>query len=286
VSSSPDGKLPTFVIIGAAKSGTSALHRYLHHHPEIFMSKDKELKLFSDAHWRDKLGWYRTQFNTELPVRGESSPQYSIDPWIPSVAPRIHEVMPDARLIYMVRDPIERLIAQYVEFVAQRVEWRPLNQALADYAAPDNPFVAASRYAHQLDTYRDYFPDSRILVVEHRELLHARADTLRTVFGFLGVATDFYTPEFEMVHNLRTRKLRLHRGGVWLKRAGILRRAREPSRVLPNPVREGLKRVVARPVPAPDPLDEHLRDELRGHLRPDTKRLRAYTGKPLAHWET
>jgi hypothetical protein len=277
------GRLPNLVIIGAAKCGTTSLHNYLQLHPSIFMSQTKELKLFNREDWRDHLGWYRAQFSTELPVRGESSPTYTMYPKLDSVAERMHAVIPDARLIYVVRDPIERLVAQYVEHVHISMERRPLEEALADYESPDNLLVLASRYAHQLDRFREFFPDSSILVLDQRDLLESRATTLRKVFGFLGVDSDFSSPEFTELHNLREQKLRLTRAALWIHDRGLLHPLRRRSRVLPTTARERVKTLLTEPVDRPV-LDPAQRGQVAAFLREDAERLRAYTGNPFAHW--
>src|SRR4051812_18863671 len=125
------GNLPNLLIVGAAKAGTTSLHAYLDLHPSVFMSRRKELKLFNRPTWREDLDGYRAQFPVAAPIRGESSPAYSMAPWIGSVPERIHETIPEAKIVYMVREPVERTIAQYVEFYAMRLEHRPIEEALA-----------------------------------------------------------------------------------------------------------------------------------------------------------
>jgi Sulfotransferase family len=278
------GALPNLLIIGSAKSGTTSLHRYLALHPDVFMSHDKELKLFERDDWRERLGWYRAQFATSVAVRGESSPTYSMDPWFPRVPERIHEVMPDAKLIYLVRDPIERLVAQWSEMAHLRQERRPLNDALSGFDAPGHPLVAPSRYAHQLERYAEHFDDAQILVVDQHDLLAERGQTLRTVFEFVGVDPDFTTPAFEHEHNTRSRKdWRLTRTAVRLHKRGVLVPAREATRRLPTALRDRLKPLVTEPLPEAS-LDPRLRAELQDHLAGDADRLRARTGMPLEHW--
>src|SRR5213079_2076886 len=148
------GSLPNLLIVGAAKSGTTSLHAYLDRHPAIAMSGKKELQLFSGDDWEERLDWYRSQFLVRAPVRGESSPSYSMDPILPHVPERARRVVPRARIIYLVRDPIERLRAHYVEFVAILREKRTFEQAMADYDKPSNVYVMTSRYAHQLECWR------------------------------------------------------------------------------------------------------------------------------------
>lgn len=275
--------IPNLLIIGAAKCGTTSLHAYLDLHPSIFMSARKELQFFNRDDWRERLSWYREQFATDAPVRGESSPAYSMDPWFPDVAARAHELVPDARIVYLVRDPVVRTVAQYVEHVALRLEDRPIEQALADYASPANRYVMASSYGHQLERWREFFPDSQILVLDQRHLLTDRSSVLRRVFAFVGVHPGFQTPEFDRMHNERGTKMRANRVGLWMYERGLLMRARERTRVLPSRVREPLKRLVADPVATP-PLPDDLRAGLEAHLRGDADRLRAYTGMALDHW--
>src|SRR5215212_8193151 len=179
--------LPNLVVIGAARCGTTSLHRYLHLHPDIAMSGEKELNFFSfDARWQRGISWYERQFPSGTPVRGESSPSYSIYPRSPNVPARMARVVPDARLIYLVRDPVERVVSFYrfARFVL-RNETRELTEAVREFDA--SRYVVGSRYALQLERYLDYYPRGHILVVEQRDLLHRRAETMRLVFGFAGV---------------------------------------------------------------------------------------------------
>ena len=275
--------LPNLLVIGAAKAGTTSLHRYLSRHPEIFMSRIKELKLFIHDDWRERLDRYRTNFPAAAPVRGESSPAYSMHPWWPGVPERVSEVIPEAKLIYMVRDPVERLLGQYVEMRIAHQEDRPIDRALADYDRPSNRLAMPSRYAYQLDRWRARFPDSRILVLDQRDLLESRGNTLSRVFSFLGVDPAFESPEFERLHNKRQGKMRANRLGVWLYSRGWLSRAQDASRMLPDAVRERLKLAVAEPVPTPS-LDPGLRAALEAYLREDADRLREYTRQRFEHW--
>ena len=107
--------MPNLIIIGGLKCGTTSIHHYLGLHPEIQMSKPKELNFFvAELNWDLGLDWYASRFDDRFPVRGESSPHYTNLPRFTGVAERIREHCPDARLIYMVRDPIKRILSHWV----------------------------------------------------------------------------------------------------------------------------------------------------------------------------
>lgn len=274
--------LPNLIVIGAPKSGTSSLHHYLGAHPEVYMARPKELQFFNQVGWRDRVDWYAAQFPAASAVRGESSPAYSMDPVIPGVPGRIRELVPGARLVYLVRDPVERLVAHWVEWYALGIEHRPFAEAIADHPAAHNPYACASRYASQLERYLELFPRSQLLVVDRDELMEERARTLARLFAFLGVDPDFGSPEFERVLNPRARKWRLNALGWWLVRHGRADVVRWMHR-LPAPARDRALPLVSRRVAEPR-LDRGLRDRLGEHFRPEVERLRELTGQRFEAW--
>ena len=168
--------LPNLIVIGAMKCGTSSLHYYLSLHPEIFMSERKELNFFIDRkNWGRGLDWYEAQFPEPLPVRGESSPGYTKYPTFEGVAERLHSVLPGAKLIYLVRDPIERIVSHYLDSYALRREDGTIEDMLADL--DDNHYVNCSRYFMQLEQYLRYYPESQILIITSEELEDDRPAT-------------------------------------------------------------------------------------------------------------
>lgn len=266
--------LPNLIIIGAGKSGTTSLHVYLGEHPEIFMSERKELKLFIRDDWRGLVRWYWKQFE-DAPIRGESSPSYSMYPYQSSTPEKIHELIPDCKLIYVVRDPVERAIASYVELASLGMEHRAVEKALLDFDEPANPHLCASRYASQLVRFLEFFDMAQILVLDHFELLHDRQRTLRTTFEFLGVDTSFQSPEFARTFNQREHKVRYGRLGTWLMRHRILMNRSGPFDR--GPLIRPLRSVLARPIEAT--LTTAATNELARHLGPEVERLRELTGQ-------
>ncbi len=147
------------------------------------MSNPKELNFFverPDGSWHRGLGWYASHFDARLPVRGDTSPAYANAPRSAGTAERMASVLPDARLIYMVRDPLARAVSNWVHATAVGFEAAPLEQALAE---PGSRYVARSLYATQLREFLRCFPLERILVVDHAELGRERGETLGAIFG-------------------------------------------------------------------------------------------------------
>jgi hypothetical protein len=143
------GALPNLIIIGGLKCGTTSLHHYLNLHPRVTMSRPKELNFFvGELNWDLGPEWYASHFERAALVRGESSPHYTNLPRFTGVAERMHDVLGgQARIVYMVRDPIERILSHYLHNVGGGYEHRPIDEALAD---PDSAYVARSRYAMQI----------------------------------------------------------------------------------------------------------------------------------------
>jgi sulfotransferase family protein len=189
------GALPNLVVIGGLKCGTTSLHHYLSLHPEIAMSRPKELNFFV-AELNHDLGaeWYSSHFDPRAPVRGETSPHYTARPRLDGVAERMHGLIPDARLIYAVRDPVARLLSHYLHNVGGGYESRSLDEVLAE---PSSAYIDRGRYAYQLEPYLEHFGADAIAIVTQDELRDDREATLRRLFEFAGVDPEFTSADFD-----------------------------------------------------------------------------------------
>jgi hypothetical protein len=272
--------LPNLVIIGAQKCGTSGLHYYLGLHPEVSMSEPKELNFFiTERNWSRGLEWYGRHFDPAARVRGESSPNYTAFPQHVGVPERMAGVVPDAKLIYLVRDPLERIAAHWVHNYAKRREKGDLRATLLH---PNTSYVARSRYFSQLQRFLEHYDSERILVIENQDLRDRREETLRRVFGFAGVDAGFHHPKFEQVRHSTSRKKRATRLGMRVQGLSKTRAGRRvPRRAW---LALDLALPLSKPIAKPEGVREALGEEVLEVLHEDAERLREFTGLELAHW--
>jgi hypothetical protein len=197
--------LPDFLIIGAQKAGTTALYAYVRWHPRITGPSWKEVSFF-DRHFARGEAWYRAN----LPVRrgshlvGEASPSYLFHPLAPE---RVAGLIPDARLIAVLRNPVDRAFSHYQHEVSlgreelsfedalDREEERmhgELERMMRDpayfsHAWWNYTYATRGLYAEQLERWRAVFPQEQILVLISEEMLERPAETYARVLDFLGV---------------------------------------------------------------------------------------------------
>jgi Sulfotransferase domain len=220
--------LPDFLILGAQKAGTTALYAYLRWHPQITGPSFKEVSFF-DRHYTRGERWYRAH----LPVRrrglvGEASPSYLFHPLAPE---RVARMLPDARLIALLRNPVDRAFSHYQHEVALGREQLSFADALAreqermdgelehmlrdpvyfSHAWWNYTYVARGRYAQQLERWFAAFPREQVLVLLTDDLAADTAGTYRRVLDFLSVdprGLDSYPRIFEREYGEMSPKTR------------------------------------------------------------------------------
>jgi sulfotransferase family protein len=273
------------IVIGAMKSGTTSLHHYLSRHPEIFMSVEKEPRFFTDeTKWNRGLAWYEAHFPEAAPIRGESTPDYTKFPAIRGAPKRIHSVIPEVRLIYLVRDPIERIISHYIDSYAFGRVNGTLDAELAQFE--DCHFVNCSRYYAQLEQYLEYFDRDRILILVSEELRNDRRRTLQTAFRFLEVDENVTSTEWETTHYEGEALRRKTRVGYGLLRLAETVRASPVRRYLPQQLMTPIhtfNALTARRIERPT-IDPSLRAELVEYLREDVEKLERFVGRRFEEW--
>ena len=196
---------PNLFVIGAMKSGTSYLRKLLRAHPDIFMCDPEEPSYFVDPPqlrmvWRDM--WRRGLWRSEeqylelfrpagdARILGEASTNYTKLPLVTGVCERIGDFNPEARFVYVMRDPVERAISHYWHMVRFHAEHRPIAQAVRQ----DPQYLTVSDYAMQLRPYLRRFGRDRFAILIHEQLVADPAGQMRDLYRWLGVnplAADF-----------------------------------------------------------------------------------------------
>jgi hypothetical protein len=308
VSISTRAPRPDFLIIGAPKAGTTALHGALARHAEVFMSSPKEAKYFlcDDApppHWRgpgDKHSqqewiWRREDYEAlfaEAPahaVRGESTPFYL---WSRGAHRRIAEALPEVKLIAVVRDPIDRAYSNWMHLWCDGLE--PVPDFRAAFAleeqrvragyAPFWRYRELGLYGRQLQHLHRYVDPEQVLVLRYRELIEDPCGAVDRACSFLGIATGLVgeipsdNARTYVEPSWRTRTLGpVIRGGAWLGQFAppqVWRRAAPP---LIRQLRGSGE--AHRPL-----LDEEQRSALVDVFAEDIALLAEVTGQDFSQW--
>lgn len=294
--------MPNFLVIGAAKGGTTALHRYLKQHPQIFMSPRKELRFFpfennppdyrgpgdeaDAASMTINLEDYVAQFegSDNFPARGEISPLYL---YLPQSAERIRHYVPDAKLIAILRQPAERAYSHYLMIKRDGLETLSFKDALA---AEDKRvaecyghrwhYLRRGFYAAQLKPYFANFKREQLKIYLYEDYISDPVGFAQDIFRFLNV-DDTFVPDMSVRHNesklARSRALQ-----VFLtepRAAKNLFKTFIPSRWSRRIGDRLRSRNLTRP-----PLSAELRRQLTEVYREDIKELQDMLGRDLSHW--
>ena len=298
--------LPDFLVIGAPKAGTTALHAALAGHPALYMSPIKEPKFFlsdgppptrggpGDALTYREHVWKRADYEALFDaapagtLRGESTPLYMYDP---DAMRRIRNLIPDVKLIAIIRDPVERAHSNWTHLWSAGLE--PVGdfvQACADEErriaagwASFWHYTGLGRYGEQLENISTLFPREQVYVIRYRELVDKPTATLDSIFGFLGVEQGVVTevprqnvtahPEATLAH---------------LAVAQALRSGAALGRFLPGAAPDALtgklERFLQRRNRERQPLSWQQRQELIPRFEADLELLERVLGADFSDW--
>jgi hypothetical protein len=231
-------RLPDFIVIGAMKSATSTLHEQLAEHPGFFMTREKEPNFFSnDENYANGLSWYQSFFDgaRATDLCGESSTHYTKLPTYPDTVQRMKAVLPQVKLIYMMRHPVDRLVSHYLH---EQFEWRmemPIDQAVEHY--PE--LVAYGKYSMQLEPFLDAYGPENILLIFFERFVGQGADELARVYQFLGRQNQPYWKPTLETSNVSSQRMRESAIRDAIINAPVLRTIRR--RFIPKAWRERVK---------------------------------------------
>jgi Sulfotransferase domain len=247
---------PNLFVIGAMKSGTTSLHEYLNTHPQIAMSEWKEPAFFVEelTHRRGE-GWYLSLFENDERYRyiGESSTHYTRLPVFQGVAERLHRFNPDARLIYIMRNPLERIVSHYWhntqirDFKRGGGEPRSLSRAVRE----DPQYLAFGDYATQLEPYIERFGREAVYVLTFERLVQDPQGELDHIYEWLGLPSHPLGDQSAQAHNQRPQGITGAAGAGILYRIRFSNTWHRVASYVPTWMKEWAKRRAYRP------LDEH-----------------------------
>jgi hypothetical protein len=289
--------LPNFIVIGAAKAGTTALYWYLEEHPDVFMSPVKETNFF--AYGVDEGGrlLYGDPDVHRFPIKtlqeyeqlfaragdtlavGEASHIYLECPQAPA---RIRNLLPGVRLIASIRHPVDRAYSDYLMYLRRRGRrFDPDRQltATSEWARPDSRWMQVSRYYEQLSRYFAVFPRDQIHVMLFDDLKANPAGAVQEVYRRIGVDPAFI-PDFETPHAVGGMPASRFLEGLFTTSA--LSKVVRPW--MPKRATNWVKRLRGRNMRQAPPLPPELKRELTSHFREDIGRTSDLIGRSLVHW--
>lgn len=178
--------LPDFLVVGAQRAGTTWLDRRLRSHPELYLPERRKEVHFFDWYFERGIAWYEDFFPPEQEAErfgavGEVTPAYLFEPEVPG---RIHSVVPDCRIVAVLRDPVDRAYSQYGLAVRDQAE----DRSFEAYFRANPEVFDRGMYSVQLERYLELFPRSRVFVGLFEEMVGAPAAFLPELARFLGVS--------------------------------------------------------------------------------------------------
>lgn len=296
------GRLPDFVLIGAMKSGTTTLYEYLARHDRVFMAQPKEPQFFSRDHvYARGLDWYRGLFAAAGAEQlcGEASTCYSRWPHFGDVPARLRQHVPDVRLVYLMRHPVERAYSHYRhEMIARQV--RGTGPVVGFEQALDEipEIFDASLYMRQIERYLLNFPRERLFCATLEDLEADPQRVLAPLQDFLGAPRRDLGGKLPLRSNalaFRVSKAPIRRGLGRARRLPLLSqlvdalpaetRRRARNRLVRSVASLGLMRHRVRAFDrAVSRLTPEARRRLLERLEKPTADLEDFLGRPLPAW--
>lgn len=304
---SPQGQQPNFFIIGAPKCGTTALSEYVRSHPNVFMTDPKEPNFFDrDLDYYllgdpDSYEGYLRLYRDALPqhtARGEASVWYLHSK---VAAERIHAIHPDARLIAMVRDPVQLVQSLHAHLLYTHQEdvedfetaWKLQEERAQGRCLPANvrdpafylEYAEIARVSVQLERFLECFSRDQLLVIVFDDFRRDAGACYRAVLEHIGVEDDGRT-DFAPVNQSK-----VHR---WQWLSNLTQRPPGPALAMAHSMKSALGidrlgilervRSVNRELRKREPLDEAFEAELRRGFEPEVRALSRLLGRNLDAW--
>ncbi|MEC4893986.1 MAG: sulfotransferase [Oscillatoria sp. PMC 1050.18] len=299
--------MPNFLVLGAPKAGTTALYHYLNQHPEIYMSPVKEPNFFAfegkQPYFcgpRDNLAWTNTSSIVNLEAYqalfdgrknekaiGEASTLYL---YIPETPERIHRYIPDAKLIAILRHPVDRAFSNYLHLRRDRREWiadfelaiNEENKRISQHWSPAWYYLNIGLYTPQIKRYLAFFPRSQLKIYLYEDWKESPQKFLQDLFTFLEVDCRF-VPDMSAKHN--------QTNVVWKNIALYdLLTTNNPIKnffkfLMPRKIRQPMAaKIYRKNMEKPPQLSPQLRQKLIPLFEQDICQLQEIIDRDLSHW--
>lgn len=272
--------IPNFIVIGAAKCGTTSICELIGQHPHAFMSDPKEPCFYSHMNEGGRTrDWYESLFTGAGDARaiGEGSTAYTHPDVIETVAQRIHSDIPDCRLIYMVRHPLRRLESDWRMRLHE--DWTPASISAA--AREQTSLVTHGLYWRNLNVYRSLFNDEQILIVFLEDFTRDPETELERCFRHIGVDPDVRIENASTPRNTSAGFRKDSALAARLRGIGGFEQIKER---LPAWLVNAGKQALTRKERFAVEWDDATRAEVIARFAPDSALFLAHCGKPADFW--
>ena len=292
-------RLPNFICVGAQKAGTTTLYHLLNQHPNICLPKEKETHFFLNGtdKYSQGLKWYSNTFFDTCPpkhIAGEISPGYMYMHYVPE---RIFsDIGPDVKLIFMLRNPIERAYSGYL--MAKRIAAEPLDFAEAISKEKERidrdenfqklySYADRGLYAKQIERYLEFFPiENMFFIVLETDFKENTQKTLSNLCTFLEVSPFSFNINIKSNPALEPKnKMLMHLlyGDYFLKLRKMLKHVL-PFTKIRHQIKYKLSRMNLKKVEARDPIDPKTKKILHDFFHEDIQKLERLIQRDLSHW--
>lgn len=285
-------QLPDFIIIGAMKAGTDSLYYYMDAHPEIDVCKIKEPDFFLDSNWSKGVDWYKNLFPRNGRIKGDASPNLSKYPAFAKAPERIYSVIPDVKLIYVLKNPVDRIISHLHHSITANA-LKEGDIATVFHSEFGKHIINCSKYYMQIKYYLKTFKREQLFLLLSEDLASDPDGSMRSIFKFVGVDESFSSPIFHQRYHQSKDKIQIRNRDNHIFK--LLKKLNNHP-MLPNKfitrsfsrltsfIGEDTKEKFFQQTPKPVLSDDTVRF-LQSKLSDDVAQLSDHMGRDLKEWQ-
>ncbi|MDT0555766.1 sulfotransferase family protein [Patiriisocius hiemis] len=262
-----------FLLIGAAKSATTSLCNALTQHPDICFSEPKEPQFFSESNWRDKLDSYHSLFKKNTKLYGEGSTNYSKHPhYNKNIHNDIYEYNPEMKIIYIMRNPVDRIISYYTHTYNRGHETiENINNAVLN----NIHYIDTGKYAMQIKPYQELFGEENVLLLFFEDFIKSYQQVLDSIFEFLDIDAIEVDEKYLNANKSFDKRVLHHK---YDNPKTIFEKVKKVLLILKN-YTYSPKFIDKKPI-----LTRETKQYIINHVSKDINEIEIMTGRDLSHW--